>query len=172
MDNIKTRAVKNKNVAMKLANEGFEILNITQSRDDAKSFVYIFQDIPEFRVAFDALLKTLPKAKDNKDCYLTHAEKKYLLELLESKQLEYQKMGVKTDTIDGIIQKLKAKDSLKASTQSKYAWLKEDNLVLKQDAAKKLLDHVNATDYISKTITDSITRNCAPVNLNYPWIKK
>lgn len=99
---IDTLAVKNKEIAMKLQNQGFEILNVNISRDDNSKLVWIFEKTDSFKKAFDDILKSLPKASDG----LTFTEKKLIIELLTYKSMEYKSMGLNSDSLNKIIAKL------------------------------------------------------------------
>lgn len=185
MNKTKTRAVKNKNVAIKLVNAGHELLNITKSYDDGKP-CYIFEDTDKFRVEFDEIIKSLPESKtgsklDNSNCGLTWAERKYLIKLLNGRKSEYQSMGVNVDVIDCIIDKLKYKiDELAASevadnpNNGRITYIdKGDGLLDRQ----KLLDMVYDPEQISKSIRDSAVKNMKAMNekindLHYPWLDK
>jgi endonuclease V-like protein UPF0215 family len=97
-----TMAVKNKDIAMKLQNQGYEILNVKISRDDSSKLVWIFEKTDSFKKAFDDIMKSLPKASER----LTLIEKKLIVEMLTYKVSEYKAMGIKSDSIQRIIDKL------------------------------------------------------------------
>jgi len=165
IDNVtKTRAVKNKEICMKLINSGFELLNITKSRDNAQLTVYIFEDSSKFKVAFDEILKSLPKHKNENA--LLDFEKKYVVDMLEIKKNEYSKIGVKTDTINNIILKLSDEKSVdKKSSDSKSDVKKDEdgNFILDNiEPQYKFINISNAQkalyDFGQKNITPSIYR--------------
>lgn len=93
---MKTIAVKNKAIAMQLINNGFELLNVTKSRDDGKS-CFIFEKTDALKARFDKLAQNTTK--------LTDAEKQFIFGLLGSKRTEYINIGVSTDIIDSVIKK-------------------------------------------------------------------
>lgn len=178
MDKIKTRAVKNKNVAIKLVNAGHELLNITKSYDDGKP-CFIFEDTEAFRVKFDELLESSEKSKKNEsasDCDLTWVERQYLIKLLENRKQECQSMGVNVDTIDTIIGKLKYKiDEVAANevarNNGRVTYLEKSNGILDR---QKILDMMNSiSDAISQGIRDMAVKNMKAINqMNYPWMDK
>lgn len=101
MDNYKTFAVKNKEIAMALCKD-FELLNITPNRGDKSKSVYIFYDTEKFRKAFGSLMEN-----HRNESELDLLEKKYLIEIMEYRKLGYISLGFKTEFIDEILRKLR-----------------------------------------------------------------
>jgi len=99
---IDTLAVKNKEIALKLQRQGFEVLNVCISRDDSNKLVYIFERSESFQKALNDIIKSLPKANNG----LTLNDKKLIVELLTYKSMEYKAMGLNSDSIQRIIEKL------------------------------------------------------------------
>ncbi|MDU7337933.1 MAG: DUF5659 domain-containing protein [Clostridium sp.] len=179
MDKVKTRAVKNRNVAVKLVNAGFELLNITKSYDDGKP-CFIFEDTKEFAKKFDELLGNVEKSKKNdsdSDCSLTWIERQYLIKFLQNRKQEYQSMGVNVDTIDTIICKLKkknqAEDEKNKSTDSALRISSELAEKIKKIDTQKLLGYVNKTDVAQRIAIENMSKLSHPaLGMNYPWMNK
>lgn len=159
MTKIKTRAVKSKAVAMKLINQGFELLNITCNRDNGKP-CYIFEDTEGFGIEFDKAIKELNRQKNNKKVLdFTDEERKFIIKLLEGyKQENIDDESNWTDLIDGILRKVNGDRVLQAPSN-----LNNDlNVIFKEGAAEKLWEHVNNNDMLKRMMNS--------VKPSYPWL--
>lgn len=127
------------------------------------------------------------KENNDKSIILTKMERNYLAELLKCRQCEFRSLGVKTDTVDGLINKLDdhAQDFEDFEKAENYKSDKQDweMLYLKgvgngkvefahqykiPDEFKAILERKN----ISGEIADSIRKNMDLIKLpNLNWFK-